>query len=1385
MTRKTKSWLLVVGVLLVGLTLTYFGGRYILIRRIAVWRADGMSAAAANDNPRAATLLEKYLRRRPDDIQALAAYAHSRELAEEPNGQHLTETIVALKMLIGLDPNQMDARHHLLELYSRLERRPEAIDTANAILAKNPNDLPTLRIKADVLMKMGQDREALAVVEKWSKLAPLDLQANMDRVRLRKSLGQSNDLILSEAKKLHDDHPNDARFELLLGYAYSQINDDQQAGQWLKTAAKHPDLSEEVAKTLVSLFDQLGLSEDSLAIMEAEAKNGRSEEMRHALGRRLWELGRWEKASQALSNIDPANPSSDATLLAFRAMAAANLGHKDEAEKCRAALASRNQAAAKAWTELLHRLIDGAAIDDKKFIVDCRVALGLDPSNIYLDYYLGDANARLGELDLAIKSWERVVSQNIAWSAPAVRLVEGLLQKGQPEQALFVASTVARRGNAQAAVIVALAKAWAAGISTGGVAHSDELLKLVTEVQQQLPNEDQTLLIRIQLLAQKGGADKEQAKSLLQAAIDRKPPVSEELLTTLATISHKFNMGLEDKAFAKSEEAHGLTSGLAYAKAVNAYFNVGAEGGRKVFDEMAEKSGKSKELDWQLARVRYLDNAGHPDAAAEWKRLVNAYPKDLAIQKSAVGARAIAGDWDVMPIAIDHLKALTGDTGLSWRLAQARLQVTAPRNEADVQQGSVALEGIISANPSLPEPHVLMARALSQMKRPDGAIDHLTKALKLDPTSVPIALQLASLLQSQGDYDRVNQELDRVLPRLKTPEQRRQAALLLAQQGKTEQASKLLEQQPQESKAGGSRDDDLLLAMLYRQRGEFDKVEPILQKLLEKPDLSSIKFAVAYYLGRNQHDKAETVLGKLDSLKLDPGIKDLTWAAYYLDSGDLTKAEDRYRSATKDAPANAVCWRMLMVAQIAQGHGDDAIATLGVAVKALPNDEMIKSLNQNASLISASISNAQTRPIAILAVRDPQSADAALELLGILSDWRASGDADRMIARLQQLVEHSPNFLPARRVLVDRFASLGRTGEAIAAAQQTTLMFPKDPDSAQILVDLCASTGRWQEANTAAQSWRQRMPDNPYPADVALARTDLGLKDYPSAIQTLQPHIAAAMAAPDNNVTVVVAYAVAMCNTGKSDQIGQQLWPLATKSSQWRMRWLQIAVDIQDKIAAEPWVDRLATIVPTDSAPEMLSLGETYDNLAKSFSDTTMKAKADAIFASLAKKTDLSSTLLTAIGFRIEESGDSKGAEELYRRALKDDPKSWMAHNNLAMLLAKRGGQSDEAQAQAAAAVQLEPRLAALRDTLAFTQSRAGLNKNAIETMNTAIKMEPDNPQWRVRLVEYLLDDSDKVGASKAIAYLDDRRLDMNRLSISDKEKLEDLRKKLRTPVKN
>jgi tetratricopeptide (TPR) repeat protein len=1376
MKRNKRFWIItLLASLLLGSAAAYLGGRYAMRRRVRSWREQGIAASVAGEHDRAATLLGRYISQNPDDSTALRYYVTSRELVELPNGQHLTDTLAALKLLVGEAPNDLDARIHLLELYARIERRPEAVVTADAILAQTKDGnladphlrakvIRTLEIKSDVLTQLLQFRDALVTVDRWLDLTPLDLKPHMARFSLRHRLQNPGDALVAEAEALRVSHADDPRFELLQGYAYALWADEERvdpqvqaerqakAADWFKKAAAHKNPSDELVASLVEQFDNLGMSDDSMGTLQTMAKAGGSPAVHHTLGRRFWQLGRWQDAVAELADLNPSDPKSDATFIALKAIALANLGKKQEADDCRAALASRtNQAAARAWVLILRQIIDADHIDSKLLISECRSSFAGDPKNSFLAYYLGDAQVRLGDVDPAIQSWSYATFLNPTWAVPPARLVDALLQKGRTEEALSVA-VAARRHNPKNPVSeLAMARAAAAGIDLGaGIVDSDKLYQFATLVQSHMPGEDTTLTIQIDLLARQG--KKEEAAGLIRADLGRSPAASQPLLLRLAVLSRHFGLGVEQDCLAACQKAHGISADLAYAQAIDRWMAGKPDEGLAAFDSLASRAAMATEPHWRLGRAKYLDAINSPAAKADWISLGDALPSELYIQQAAAKAQCLRGDWEFQTRTIDRLRALTGQSALEWQLVKARLMVLNPRTESDVEQGSVLLTDILKEYNGVPEPHVLLARALMQMKRTEGAIDHLSTAAKLEPYSVPIALQLAGLCQSKGDFDRARKEIDRVMPLIRTPEQRHAAATLLARQGNDDEALKIL-QQPQVSSSGksGETPEDLLLASIYRQRRDNAKVDEVLQKLLKTPDVPTIEFAASFYASQDRKPDAQRALALLDGIKTEPGMKQMVWGRYYAGIGDLPAAAKQYQTATQLAPTNSAAWLALAVADARIGRMDDAVLAVKNGSTAISGDKSLASAESRSDLLKRAGSDQQLRPLAVLILQDPSNSDAAADVLRTLVEENQSYDVQRLASRLQQLIEKYPDFMPARIQLIRCLLSMNRASDALVAAQHAVTAFPNNPEPAELATRLCLSSGRWDQAAAAADTWKKRSVDNPLPADLAIAQAQTMRGQTDSALTQLQPYVQVAAADPDKYADLITLRCFALVRSGHLQEAEDTLWPLAQKSRAWRERFVQVSGQIPDLGQAVHWIDRLAEIVPRDASTERVMLAEVYDQLGMRLPDSKLTGLATEMYAELAADPKAAATVIVAAASHAERHGDPATAESLYRRALQLDSNLWKADNNLAMLIVNRGGDSREAAQFAAAAARLQPRQPAVLDTLADVQRKAGDLKAAAVSEKAAVLLDPDNVKWKIRFAQYLLDGGNVPDAQRVV----------------------------------
>ena len=1424
MIRGKKIWISLLVLIVLGGAGSYFGAKILLNRRAEGWKRDGIAASRAGQHEQAAFLLGGYLRRHIADsrdagyMEALKCYVTSCELEE--SGRHLGEAVAALKLLVGQEPDRIEHRQHLLELFVKMGRAPEALDTGKFILAflhnkKLPSDARTLELMTDVLMTLHQYSEALSMARDWIVVAPADLHANMALISLMAGSGQSSESVLKTVADLRAVITDDSSFELLQGFAYSMFREDpatgvenvKSAAMWLRKAAAHPGPKDDFINLLVSQLDRLGLPIDSLAFLQGTVKNGAGRDIRHALARRLWQLNQWEPLAAVLGDLDIRDPKSSSTMIAFKCMALLNTAKATEAAACRAELARRKEktgdkpkdAVAGAWDMILSRGADSAKINgpqaDKQLMAECEAALAVEPTNAYLRYFLAEADSRLGHRNQAIQNFQNAAAGASTWSLPARRLVESLLDEGRNDQAFGIARYALQRDPTNASLVIGMARAWSANIEAGDAAQSAELLKLVNSIQEQLPGEERTFLIRLKLLAAQ--SDKTAAIKSAREMLAHAPPPDERIFLSIAGLSRQYNLALEDDCFAATEKANGITARLAHARALYQFTKSGVDAGLKVFDDLAARSKHATDVLWQLARCEYLDAANHPDARAAWIILGKAFPDDLAVQQSALAANAVQADPAFMQESIDRLKALTEpppstpdkkpkgdkplpepDTGHAWQLAQAKLWIASSKPKENTD-GITLLKNISKAQPDLVEPHLLLARELVRGNQIEAAIQQLTQAKQCDPSSVPVSLLLAGLLQSHNDFDRVRQELDRIMPRLRSPDQRRAVAVLLAKQGSLDQPIGLLEQAKDEPGTDGP--GRLLLAILYGRRGEFAKAEAIVTKLLDQnPDLSVIQFAASFYASTGRRAEAEKVLARLDSLKLEPGVKDLVLGSYCAQNGDLAEAVKHYGAVTKLIPANTVAWRTMATVQMALGRYPDAETTIQNALIAIPDDKPLKSIAEHFNLLRDAAADPELRPVALTYMRDPLTGDKSLELLNAMTEAFRSKNMQQLIATLRQMAEQNPTSVAIQLQLIRSLGTLNRTTDALATAKRTMNAFPEDPEPARLATNICEKAQRFDEMLSAARTWKKRAGFNTIPADVAIASALIktGLPD--EAVNALQPHLAIASADPNRNANVLIVHSIALADSGHAKEANDLLWPLAQKSGAWRFAWVQVCIDFKNSDTSIAWLNQIAPIIPADAIEERVALAEGYDHLGIRFNQPELIQKSTTLFAAIAASPKVTPIALLSAGSQAERAKALDTAEAYYLHAIVLDGNLWIAKNNLAMLIVQRGGDLKQAAIYAEEASRLHPRSGEVLDTVAAVLAKQGRPKDAANAIDGAVHLDPDNLKWHIGLAGYLLADGDFAKANKELATIDTGHFDLNTISPDQRTQLEMIRLKLK-----
>jgi tetratricopeptide (TPR) repeat protein len=217
--------------------------------------------------------------------------------------------------------------------------------------------------------------------------------------------------------------------------------------------------------------------------------------------------------------------------------------------------------------------------------------------------------------------------------------------------------------------------------------------------------------------------------------------------------------------------------------------------------------------------------------------------------------------------------------------------------------------------------------------------------------------------------------------------------------------------------------------------------------------------------------------------------------------------------------------------------------------------------------------------------------------------------------------------------------------------------------------------------------------------------------------------------------------------------------------------------------ALEPAVDP-ATELPSWFSARVLGALETsgikpeavaawaraQSRLGRADQDGARKALEDAIAAD----TRLTAALLL-LGTIYDGAGDYAKAEERYRAALANEPRSVIALNNLAYLLAVRLKRPGDALPFAEKAYTLAPGNGNIADTLAWVHHLLGNKERAGRYIGDALRGEPASAEVRLHAAAILLEAGDLEGAKREYA----KAVELD-ATVAEREEAEAVRAKLR-----
>lgn len=1307
----------------------------------------GQTAYLSHDYARALEPLDRYLREYPDDTKAAMMFADARFRVETGNNSHIKIAVDKLEQILKREPNHIDAKNLLLEIYPQTTNTDALEKLATEVLEKEPENWRALNGMLTARLRQSRTEEGLKIVTKLAEVRPEDLRWKTLVMQLMHQLQKPNAAIVEYAGKQYAADKEDPRYLLLQAFAANYANEGDKAIWYLQQAAAKPINDPETVRLLASIFDQMKRFDESRVLLEQTADRTKDPEVIRVLMTRLWQSGRDLDIINRLSALDLASPKSDPVLLALRAMALFQAQRTSEARQIVANLKDRKDSRkAAAWVLALEARFEDTARPQSELARKLVEALSRDPDNGIFRSWLADVYWNLGEAALALRQWQAAAIAMPSWSKPYLGMSHALLQLGRTADAVEAARAAHERAPAaSAATLINYAEMrYRLFEETSDPASAAEVLHVASQILKARPNEPRTLPILVALLARTGERDK--ATALLDGVLADRSKFTPEALIALAGASRNEGLEREIPLLTGLDDSQ-VTPRLALTRAT-----LLAEEG-KTDDALADlraRAGRAKPQDrvpWLLAIAHYLDITDHPTASDNWHKLAAEHTDSLDVQRAVLASRSVRSDRAFVAQTIDRLKAITGEDGQQWKLERARWLIESPDVMRDGVEAAFILREIILNSPNQSEPRLLLARAHELTGNVVSAIDHLKHAQSIDPRSAQVTIELVRLLQKQGQTDQIRDVLKQMSATANmTSRQRVLLASLFADVGDTQRAIDLLTVIQQ--RGALPQQGRLLLAELYRRNGSTALAEALYADLLaNSPSHGALAKAAEFYAMQGELELARKTLARLSEVSAEAAIARARFEERF---GTPDAALGLYRAASETKTEAG--WVALIEYLLRTQDFSQAASVARTAQQQFPGSIVIANRQAESQALANRQQNPKDlQPLIDALARDP-SRQAEVDSLKALQEIQNSKLTPAEITtRLRAVADKHPRFLPVQEQVIENYLSQRKFEEAVTIARRTMEALPTDPASARLAVRTLRSAGRWRELQLAAEQWKTRSASARLDADVAVAEALVELKQPEDAIARLEPHRANIErdVRAQTQAAVVLARAMLASNRGKSAR--DMLQPML-KDTTGRRQWRQLAVGAAPThTEAAAWLEAVAAATPKGQVDEQFEEARAWEALGRKFEDKASLERAIATLNAYLAVRAQDGQALMLLGTIHHQLGHLQAAESALRAILGSKPDHPAAANDLACLLTAQNRSLDEAEKLARLAVSKSPDSAGFHDTLA----RVLLAKNQLEpakaSFETALRLDPALLDARVGLARLLRQTGNTPGALREL----------------------------------
>jgi tetratricopeptide (TPR) repeat protein len=622
-------------------------------------------------------------------------------------------------------------------------------------------------------------------------------------------------------------------------------------------------------------------------------------------------------------------------------------------------------------------------------------------------------------------------------------------------------------------------------------------------------------------------------------------------------------------------------------------------------------------------------------------------------------------------------------------------------NSAFFQQAQASADLVLAKEPQNVDALILAGNATAGLKDFETSVKLLEKAVAADPKSVSAWISLGSLRAQQKNFP----EAEKAFLKAREVDPKNKSALIsLANfysiSGNPEKAvavfNSAFAQSPSDKEIYSQAAD------FYIRLRRFDEAEKILrsaQAANESDPTPTLALAEVYRF-QNRGDDTRKLL--LDAkLKFPKSIPLSIMIASNLMPDKRDQAKQEIDQILKADPKNPAGHALLGEFQFRSGQFDTAQETLG------KEPALGSSLPQVHYLLG------------ILALKKGKRLEAE--------------------DHYQKSIRINDRYIPPRVTLADSFMSRGKFADARLEMQKVLELDPRNMPARLIKATLDAADKNYSAAEAGFADLAREYPDNPdIHRQIGLYYSSRGRNA--DAEKSFLREMDLAPNAEQSLLDLVQFY----LQTKQTDRAMQKLNSVPDAQKQaFHYEW----IGMTDELAGKPQDAEMAYKKALEKDPQRMTAESQLFTL---YLRTGRLDDALKTLDALAKNSP-SNAMVPAMKAQIEAiKGNSKQAEEDYRKALQIDPTLDVAANNLAYLLAEEGRDLQTALELARGVRQRQPQNPSVADTLGWVYFKLDLPVLARAQALFAVSIQPQNGSFQYHLGEIYKKSSQKDEAIKA-----------------------------------